>query len=481
MSLENINAGRRLPEGVGFGAGFGHWRSDRKGKRIVWSPEMYRIAGVSPDVIPSPELIRSLHHPDDLDRVELAMAETLRTGSMEPMRLRWVRTDGAIIDVEMTAQMDGPATVIGIVREISGDIETERALAIARAEIRAADRVKSELLAAMRSEVRAPISQLLGGIDKLQQESGRTRWQPLVDELAHAAGLAIGAIDEMHARFDRPRPDPAESDALPCGDPGPAPPAAAPNMRMHILLAEDNPINRRLMAGLLTREGHQVVAVENGRLALGAIAAQPFDLVLMDMQMPELDGLSAIRAIRALGPPLSRTPILAISADSQPERQQLCFEAGADSFLPKPIVAGQLLGMMARMRRAAPVADNAGGDRLDRKRMDHLIAQAGHDDAAILMRMLLLDVSDRPRRIAAAARAGAWDLAAAEGEALRTLLEGFGNFGLSRLLVSVSRQCRRCECPPAVLDEMLEHARRLAAVLNAELGSFAAAPAEATA
>jgi CheY-like chemotaxis protein len=138
-----------------------------------------------------------------------------------------------------------------------------------------------------------------------------------------------------------------------------APVAAGAARRMRILLAEDNPINRRLMASLLSGEGHQVVAVEDGSKALGAIAVQSFDIVLMDMQMPLLDGIAATRAIRALGPPASCTPILAISADSMPERRRIYFEAGIDDFLAKPIVAGQLLEMIAKMRRSADRAGQA--------------------------------------------------------------------------------------------------------------------------
>jgi CheY-like chemotaxis protein len=252
-----------------------------------------------------------------------------------------------------------------------------------------------------------------------------------------------------------------------------------PTGPMQILLAEDNPINRRLMSGLLTREGHQVVAVEDGRRALGAIAAQSFDLVLMDMQMPELDGISATRAIRALDAPACNTPILAISADSQPERRRIYFEAGIDSFLPKPIVSGQLLDMIAKMRRSKRAPAEADGDQFNRERLNLLVEQAGYDDAAILMKMLLFDVTDRPQRIAAAVRAQAWELAAAEAEAIRSLLDSFGSFSLSRLLAAISRQCIRHECEPAVLDELFEQARALAVILHKEFGSVPAPIAQA--
>jgi CheY-like chemotaxis protein len=250
---------------------------------------------------------------------------------------------------------------------------------------------------------------------------------------------------------------------------------AASDAPMHILLAEDNPINRRLVAGLLARHGHDVVVVENGRQALGQITNHHFDLVIMDMQMPELDGIDATRAIRALDPPPCDTPILAISADAQPERQRLYFGAGINNFLPKPIVSGQLLDMIGKMRPARPEITTHIGNRFDRERLNHLVAHAGYADAAIFTQMLLSDVSDRPARIAAAIRAEAWELAAIEADALRTLLDRFGSFGLARLLTAVARQCRDGACPSAIIEELHDQAHELLLLLRSELAGSQAA------
>jgi signal transduction histidine kinase/DNA-binding response OmpR family regulator len=241
---------------------------------------------------------------------------------------------------------------------------------------------------------------------------------------------------------------------------------------LRILLAEDNPVNRRLMSALLSRQGHEVVAVEDGLKALNATTGQQFDLILMDMQMPELDGLAATRAIRALDPPASQTPILAISADAQPERRRAYFEAGVDSFLPKPIVSGQLLEMVDKMRRGAISQAEQPADRFNRERLNWLVEQAGFEEAGVLMKMLLFDVTDRPVRITAAIRATAWDLAAAEAEALRTLLDTFGNFALSRLLASIARQCGQRACPAAIITDMVAQAAELSTFLQHEIGGM---------
>ncbi|MBI1373784.1 MAG: response regulator [Phycisphaera sp.] len=104
-----------------------------------------------------------------------------------------------------------------------------------------------------------------------------------------------------------------------------------------VLLAEDNAINRKLAVTLLTRRGHDVTAVENGRKAVEAWAANDFDVILMDVQMPEMDGIAATRAIRegeieAGG----HTPIIALTAHAFPEQIRECKQAGMDGHMPKP-------------------------------------------------------------------------------------------------------------------------------------------------
>ena len=106
---------------------------------------------------------------------------------------------------------------------------------------------------------------------------------------------------------------------------------------LRILLAEDNSINQMLIGSMLRKFGHTVEVADTGRAALAAVAARDFDLVLMDMQMPEMDGSEATRAIRALPPPRGRIPVLALTADVLPEHRARFREAGIDGLVPKPI------------------------------------------------------------------------------------------------------------------------------------------------
>jgi CheY-like chemotaxis protein len=115
---------------------------------------------------------------------------------------------------------------------------------------------------------------------------------------------------------------------------------------VRILLAEDNPANRTVVELILGAAGVELVSVENGAEAVDAFAAQRFDLVLMDLQMPVMDGLTAIRLIREREQGGARTPIIVLSANVQAEHVEGSAAAGADMHLAKPIVAATLLAAL---------------------------------------------------------------------------------------------------------------------------------------
>jgi signal transduction histidine kinase/ActR/RegA family two-component response regulator len=130
--------------------------------------------------------------------------------------------------------------------------------------------------------------------------------------------------------------------------PAPAIPAEPPPLRGRVLVAEDNPVNQRVARGMLERLGLDVEVVANGVLAVQAVVDGDFDLVLMDLQMPELDGVGAARAIRALGGDSVQLPIVAMTADAMPGDRRRCLEAGMDGHLPKPVELGQLRACAAQ-------------------------------------------------------------------------------------------------------------------------------------
>lgn len=133
---------------------------------------------------------------------------------------------------------------------------------------------------------------------------------------------------------------------------------------LSVLLAEDNVVNQRVAAALLGTIGHRVTICNNGREALQALADGQFDVVLMDIQMPVLDGLGAAAAIRALPDPAKASiPILAISANVREEDIARYRQGGIDHVLPKPLRPDALKSMLAKvvgqLSSAAPAAPAA--------------------------------------------------------------------------------------------------------------------------
>jgi signal transduction histidine kinase/DNA-binding response OmpR family regulator len=115
--------------------------------------------------------------------------------------------------------------------------------------------------------------------------------------------------------------------------------------KMRILLAEDNLVNQKVASRLLEREGHEVVCVTTGLAAIEALENGKYTLVLMDVQMPEMDGLEASRRLRARKE-FDQTPIIALTAHAMKGDRQRCLEAGMDDYLTKPLRAAELKRMV---------------------------------------------------------------------------------------------------------------------------------------
>jgi CheY-like chemotaxis protein len=119
---------------------------------------------------------------------------------------------------------------------------------------------------------------------------------------------------------------------------------------LKILLAEDSLPNQKLAVGLLTKWGHRVTVAGNGREAVAAWETSPFDLILMDVQMPELDGLQATMLIRERERETGRhMPIIAMTAHAMKGDREQCLAAGMDAYVPKPIRVKELSAALAAL------------------------------------------------------------------------------------------------------------------------------------
>jgi CheY-like chemotaxis protein len=129
------------------------------------------------------------------------------------------------------------------------------------------------------------------------------------------------------------------------GRPGPAPD------RPRVLVAEDDEFNQQVLRLMLERRGYRVHIVDNGRLALAALAEAPFDLLLLDVRMPEVDGLHVAKSLRRFErnhPGSSRLPVIAVTAMAAKSDRERCMEAGVDEYLSKPFRVAALYAALDR-------------------------------------------------------------------------------------------------------------------------------------
>jgi CheY-like chemotaxis protein len=138
-------------------------------------------------------------------------------------------------------------------------------------------------------------------------------------------------------------------------------PDAQPELPLNILLADDSPDNRLLIHAFLEKAGHRLDDAENGAIAATMFKAGNYDLVLMDVQMPVMDGLAATRAIRAWERErgLSRTPVLILTASALDEDVGRSLEAGADLHISKPIKKAALIAAIKNFTSSPSILDDA--------------------------------------------------------------------------------------------------------------------------
>ncbi len=199
-----------------------------------------------------------------------------------------------------------------------------------------------------------------------------------------------GATFEVRLRLPAARAEAEETAETPVHPQG-----AARLATLKVLVAEDVPVNQELVRLMLDPLGCQVTVVDNGEAAVDAAEAGGFDLILMDMQMPVLDGLEATRTIRRLGGEVSRTPIVALTANVLPEQIERCRRAGMDDHVAKPFVSEDLQAIVHRWagrRRGTGASGNV--------MLDDLAAQIG--PAAI--RRLLAGLDEQMAKVVEASK-----------------------------------------------------------------------------
>ena len=252
---------------------------------------------------------------------------------------------------------------------------------------------------------------------------------------------------------------------------------------LRVLLAEDNLVNQQVAVAMLVKRGHQVDVVNNGREAVAAVQERDYHVVLMDIQMPEMDGWQATQAIRAL-PKARDLPIIAVTAHALSGERERCLAHGMTDYLAKPIKAHELFALIERPpgRPSATRADEASRAMppVDLAGFRSTMQEAGAADAVdSILHTFLRQAPERLANLAAAVTSGRPDDIAQAAHTFRGAAATIGAHALAGLLERIESAARKGEVMQA--REGLEPAQgETALVLEYLRRSRAPAPIEET-
>ncbi|PWC31455.1 histidine kinase [Azospirillum sp. TSO35-2] len=274
-------------------------------------------------------------------------------------------------------------------------------------------------------------------------------WEKGAVDAHLAKPIRFRALCQCLARLLDRRAEPLDPQPQPVAPPAPpaavaVPAAAEAGPRVRVLVAEDNPVNQQLTLALLRRAGHSAETAANGEEAVEAVSSRPYDLVLMDVQMPVMDGLEATRRIRRLNGPAARIPIVALTANAMQGDAAACLEAGMDDYLSKPINARKLLDAVARVARPAAErpppppapASPAEAATVNAEKVDELRDALGEDGFVLLLETFFSDSPVHLDLLRTAIAHG--DCTGIEREA-HILKGSAGNVGFDRLAQAADR------------------------------------------
>jgi len=235
--------------------------------------------------------------------------------------------------------------------------------------------------------------------------------------------------------------------------------AAQPPADLRILIAEDNPVNQKVALFQLQKLGYIADVVENGRLALEALARNNYDLVFMDCQMPELDGYEATRDLRAIEGDLRHTWIVAMTANSLEGDREKCINVGMDDYVSKPVKPETLRAAINRFTGLRAVeresASEGTAGTIDPKVIAGFREMDIEGEESILGKLIDVFIENTPRVIEEARAALADQMSPTVQRAAHTLKGSCSNFGAERM----RRVCEQLE--QAAHDGVLEEAPKL--------------------
>jgi CheY-like chemotaxis protein len=340
---------------------------------------------------------------------------------------------------------------------------------------------ESEDLRTTRVLLLAPITQRnLGGTTLEAGAAGIVakpiRRQPLHEALRSALGLGPETPGRTAGAQARPR-------------------HGRPRRQARVLLAEDNPINQKVATRMLDRLGHIVDVVDNGLAAIEAASRARYDVILMDCQMPRMDGYSATAEIRRIEGASRHTPIIAMTANAMQGDRERCLAAGMDDYVPKPIRSEQLYGALGVWTGwENPVDEGRGGgqpfeepgpgpgpggddDGIEESILDDILQLSEETGPTLVRELIEIFFDQAPARLEELRRGVLEGDASRVTRAAHSMKGGGANIGLSRLAARCTELERLARAgalsgADAIVGEIEQELGRVRAALESRLGSL---------
>lgn len=280
----------------------------------------------------------------------------------------------------------------------------------------------------------------------------------------------------ISGRYDDPAADEARLEASQVS-------ASAISRELRILLAEDNKTNQQVFLAMINRLGLAADIANDGVEALAACRRHHYDIVFMDVMMPGMDGLTATRAIRKLNGANGEVRIVALTANASSVDRDMCFEAGMDDFVTKPVTRAALIGALAgvapaprELEASLVPADDADAPDFNKAVLRELGDMIGADGLAIVLRTFLTDTPKRLASARKAAKAGDAGAVRCEVHAIKSSAASIGFMRLSRLakaLEADSESSPETACEARV-EEIAAAFAAIEVLGHAELGALPA-------
>lgn len=259
----------------------------------------------------------------------------------------------------------------------------------------------------------------------------------------HPQGRRAGGFDDPPALpFRDSRVSPAAAAMIDTPAHKSTTPATSPGRKQRILLVEDTELNRLVTLAMLGTGNYTVDSAASGREALDALKDVHYDLVLMDVSMPNMDGFEATRAIRAMDGPMSRVPIVAMTAHAMVGDRERCLASGMDDYLPKPVSRADLLAkvehFVAHGRNPESVAGGPDAERvIDERTFEALTADTNPETLHALLDNMLPELGKRLDAIEAGCAIKDASAVTHNAHSLKSMAATFGARAVERLAQAI--------------------------------------------